>query len=26
VGNGQGIQWSQFPVMRDYGFSIKAKF
>ena len=26
VGNGQGIQWGQFPVMRDYGFSIKAKF
>jgi iron complex outermembrane recepter protein len=26
VGNGQGIQWAQFPGMRDYGFSIKAKF
>lgn len=26
VGNGQGIQWSEFPAMRDYGFSIKAKF
>ena len=26
VGNAQGIQWSEFPAMRDYGFSIKAKF
>jgi iron complex outermembrane receptor protein len=26
VGNGQGIQWAQFPGMRDLGFSIKAKF
>ncbi|MBS1563583.1 MAG: SusC/RagA family TonB-linked outer membrane protein, partial [Bacteroidetes bacterium] len=26
IGNGQGIQWSEFPGMRDYGFSIKARF
>ncbi|WP_208420102.1 SusC/RagA family TonB-linked outer membrane protein [Paraflavitalea devenefica] len=26
VGNGQGIQWAQFPGTRDLGFSVKARF
>jgi iron complex outermembrane receptor protein len=26
IGNGQGVQWSQFPGTRDLGFSIKARF
>jgi iron complex outermembrane receptor protein len=25
IGNGQGIQWAQYPAMRDFGFSIKAR-
>jgi iron complex outermembrane recepter protein len=26
VGNGQGLQWSAFPGMRTFGFSVKAQF
>ncbi|MDY7394316.1 SusC/RagA family TonB-linked outer membrane protein [Aureibaculum sp. 2210JD6-5] len=26
TGNGQGLQWSQFPQMRTFGFSLKAGF
>lgn len=26
VGNGQGVQWSEFPGTRDIGFSVKARF
>ena len=26
VGNGQGLQWSAFPGMRTFGFSIKTQF
>lgn len=25
IGNGQGIQWAQYPAMRDFGFSIKTR-
>lgn len=25
IGNGQGVQWSQFPGTRDYGVSLKVK-
>ncbi|MCK7556491.1 SusC/RagA family TonB-linked outer membrane protein [Chitinophaga sedimenti] len=25
IGNAQGIQWAQYPAMRDFGFSIKAR-
>ncbi|RPE12491.1 SusC/RagA family TonB-linked outer membrane protein [Chitinophaga lutea] len=25
IGNGQGIQWAQYPPMRDFGFSIKTR-
>jgi len=26
VGNGQGLQWSQYPGMRTYGFNLKVGF
>jgi iron complex outermembrane receptor protein len=26
VGNGQGMQWGQYPGTRDFGFSVKARF
>ncbi|WP_336515453.1 SusC/RagA family TonB-linked outer membrane protein [Pollutibacter soli] len=25
IGNGQGVQWSQFPGTRDFGFSVKLR-
>ncbi|QEC73644.1 SusC/RagA family TonB-linked outer membrane protein [Arachidicoccus ginsenosidivorans] len=26
IGNGQGVQWAEYPWTRDYGFSIKVQF
>ena len=26
IGNGQGVQWAEFPGTRDLGFSLKVKF
>ncbi|SEA33599.1 iron complex outermembrane recepter protein [Arachidicoccus rhizosphaerae] len=26
IGNGQGVQWAEYPWTRDYGFSVKVQF